>query len=973
MNKTNNRLYIFILLLGALCCAPQSLSARRGILSHMSKEDDSQANISSLENNERIEGHRSVPQNKSMVAAPENHSFTEPLKDSPHVFKERAKEPERDRRLNTNPMQDRRFNDDRIDQDHRTHNDHVKIKIKKIGSVSIPQMPTPPQSDTESQKEETRVPKETIKESNHSFDKKDFKNASFKDKNRQDPKNNFSDPREERTKNEHNKPGQQEQNEKEQDRQNNQINNNKTKKEEPKKATLTTAEKKHLHKELIQKEKDEQMVRFYFEDATLENLVRYIEELYNVKFFTDDDLNPVPQGRAILKGHKITFTTNKPLTRTEAWDLFLKFLDMAGLAVVPGQGDSSKTEAINPNKAHKKTAFYRITSLTDANKEVLPTFFDTKLDLIPDNSTKVRYVFFVKNTPLGAIQEVVKAFSSSTAGPILTFPDLNGLIVTDKGSNIRSLMKIIKEFDKEMPEAMSVLKLKKSDAIEVAKLYQTLTRAEAPKGAARFMNQRNQPKALYFPANARIIPEPRTNSLVLLGPKEALAKIEEFITKHVDVELDMPYSPLHIYELQYTQARNIAQILTNTAAKFGSGTQAGQYGGVRDGNQYFGPMSITPDTAGNKLIIKAEENDYDKLVDIIKKLDVVQPQAIVEVLIVDVITNDDKVLGTQIRSKSEGSIAKNMDFQRSGLPVSGGNYGGVVNASNGSLLGNLINLASSAASGATVVSVGNNTTGIWGIMSVLQQTAKTDIISNPFLLATNNYQANVKLGSTRNIATSSVTSNGVTTVGRSQDSANLDVTITPQISTDGSIQMTINITVQDYTSANVESGDKITKTVNTAAIVQNREVLVLGGIIKNKVTQEVRKVPILGDIPGLGWFFKSKSKSKSRSNVLIFVSPQILYPGMQETATQYMQNKVNLTTELSRNSGTHDKTGKDPINNLFFGGSGHDETVSHMNEFMKQSTPQKKEVKKKKTSKLTRKIYKKRSRKFSTKKKGLEE
>lgn len=899
MNKKTNRLYIFILMLVIVSCSSQNLFARRGILSNM-PEQDSHPNFSSFEKEQRPEFSNFNP-NTERFSSPQER------------FQHKNHEAERHR-----------------------YKEPIEVETKQVGSVAIPQIPTPPQLDKAKLEDRIKTPNETGQRfhQENTLQKKDESHRAHHNEHKH-----------------HNEKNKQHHEEKVKERH---------------KHKETSAEEKHLQKIATREEKEHQMVRFYFEDATLENLVRYMEELYDVKFFTDDDLNPTPQGGAVLKGHRITFTTNKPLTRTEAWDLFLKFLDMAGLTVIPGEGDTLKSEHINPNKPHKKPLFYRITTLTNANKEVLPTFFNTKLDAIPDNSTKVRYVFFVKNSPLATIQEIVKSFSSSSAGPPLIFPDLNALIITDKGSNIRALMHIIKEFDKEMPEAMSVLKLKRSDAIEVARLYESLTRAEAPQGAARFVTQRSQPKSLYFPVNARVIPEPRTNSLILLGPKAALIKIEEFIIKHVDVELDMPYSPLHIYELQYTQARNIAQILNQTAASFGSGTAAAQYGGVRDGNQYFGPLSITPDESGNRLIIKAEENDYIKLVDIIKKLDVVQPQTIIEVLIVDVTTGEDKILGTQIRNKSEGSLIKNVDFQRTGLPVSGGNFGGVVNASNGSLLGNLISLASNAATGSTVLSVGNNNSGIWGIMSILQQNTKTDVISNPFLLATNNYQAQVTLGSTRNIATSVVQGNGQNSIGYSQDQANLEVTITPQISSDGSIQMAINITIQDYSSSNVESGDKTIKTVQTAATVQNREVLVLGGIIKNKVTQLVRKVPLLGDIPGLGWLFKTKSKVKSQSNLLVFICPQIIYPGMEVATTEYMKKKAEVTTALSRNSGAHDQSGKDPINNLFFGSSGHDETVKQMSEFMNQNAPKKerknKKKEKKKIVKAPRKSSKKRKR-----------
>ncbi len=674
-------------------------------------------------------------------------------------------------------------------------------------------------------------------------------------------------------------------------------------------ATPTEQEKKsddtdkELAEQLLEQQQDDQLVRFYFEDATLENLVHYIEDLYKIKFFADDDITPTPQGGGVLKGHKITFKTNKPLTRDQAWNLFLKFLDMAGLSVIPAETEG----------------FYRITTPTIANKEVLPTYFDTSLDDIPDNSLKVRYVFFLKNAPLATIQKLVATFASSTAAPVQTFPDLNALIVVDKGSNIRSLMKIVQEFDKDMPEAMVILKLKRADAQEVATLYQNLTKTEAPQGVARFLTQRNQPSSLYFPANVRIIPEPRTNALILLGARKELNKIEEFIVKHIDVELDMPYSPLHIYELQHTLASNISTILNNTVTKFGSGTVVGQYGGVRDGNQFFGPVNITPDTVGNRLVIRAEENDYLKLKEIIQKLDVVQPQVIIEVLIVDVQTTDSKILGSQFRNKENG-LVKNVDFQRSGLPNSNG-FSSVVNATDGSLLGNLIALASSGAqsTGATLLSVGKQASGVWAIFNMLQSTAKTDILSNPFLLTTNNFTANVSLGSTRQVRTTTVNTGGQTVGGDTTMTAALDVTITPQISSDGSVQMSISITIKDFTSSNLATGDTITKEVKTSAIVGNREVLVLGGVIKDKITHNLNKVPVLGSIPVLGWFFKSKTKEYFKSNVLIFISPQIIYPGMEKTMNQYMNTRAERAKSPLEHAGASDMAArKDPINRFFF-------------------------------------------------------
>ena len=682
----------------------------------------------------------------------------------------------------------------------------------------------------------------------------------------------------------------------------------KTKPSEPE-----TAEQKAKRVALAKKEQEkDQLVRFYFEDASLENLVRYIEELFAIKFFVDDDLTPPPAGGALLKGNKITFKTNKPMTRDQAWTLFLKFLDMAGLSVVESQ----------------ITGFYRITTVTNANKEVLPTFFNTSVDSLPDNSLKVRYVFFVKNASLATIQTIIFQLASTTA-VIDPFADLNAIIITDKAVNIRSLMKIIHELDKDMPEAMSILRLKKADATDVYNLYTDLTKTESPQGMARFFGQRAQPDSLYFPANARLIVEPRTNSLILLGPAKSLAKIEDFVTKYIDVELDMPYSPLYIYEVQYLNAANLATILT-TVVGFGQGSTAGTFGGVRNGNEYFGPINITAEPTGNRLIIKAEERDYRKLLPIIQEMDVLQPEVAIEVLIVNVSSTDTKQIGSQIHNKVPNSPFQNVNMQTSGFITPGGPSGPVVNATTGSLLGNLISLATggTVGDGSTYMTIGDATNGVWGIFKTLKSFSDSSVIANPFLLSTNNYAASIQVGTSRQVQTGSVVSSQGPTASYETLPANLTVNLSPQISLDSSVQMSITVNLTSFSDpTNTASGNTFTQAVTTSVAVKNREIVVLGGLVQNQVSDVETKVPILGDIPLVGWLFKNKQKTITKSNLLIFISPRILTLKANEDVDYYTLNKSQEARELVGEMGAPSDN-RDPLNRMFFGPNAQDAEIT---------------------------------------------
>ena len=221
------------------------------------------------------------------------------------------------------------------------------------------------------------------------------------------------------------------------------------------------------------------------------------------------------------------------------------------------------------------------------------------------------------------------------------------------------------------------------------------------------------PTAVYFPENTRVFSERRTNTLIILGTKDGIKKVEDFIVNYIDTELKLPYSPLYVYELQYTKAEDMATIL-NSATKFSPESAAAQSGGVRDGEKYLRPMFFQAEPSGNRLLINAEKEDYLKVVDVIKKLDVKQPQVAIEVLIVNVINADNCELGVQIRNKDAFTLGSSVNFQTSGFPDAT-NGGTVVLNQDGSLMGNLVNLAQSQTPGALLVSIANTANSVWAI------------------------------------------------------------------------------------------------------------------------------------------------------------------------------------------------------------------------------------------------------------------
>ncbi|MFA6066542.1 MAG: secretin N-terminal domain-containing protein [Candidatus Babeliaceae bacterium] len=658
----------------------------------------------------------------------------------------------------------------------------------------------------------------------------------------------------------------------------------------------------------------DELIEFEFENAELSSLITYIEKKFSLKFIMDDQLTPLPNGGKSALGTKISFRTYKPLSKKSAWDIFITFLDMAGLATAPG-----------PDKG-----IYRITttdprSPLSVNKNALPSFIGIDPSLIPNNDTRIRYIYFVENTSLDVIKNVIDTMKSASSPGLIIFPELRALMMTDKGSNIKAILEVVKELDRvNVPETLSIIKLRRTDATKVADLYKSLVKDEAQQagvGGIRLLGGRRQSTNSYFPEGTKVIAEPRTNTLILLGNKEAIKKIETFIIKEIDKELDVPFSPLHIYQLKYVAAEAMANILKE-AIQFQTDTEAAKYGGVRDGDKYFKSLTITPEKTGNRLIINADYEDYLKLYEILQKIDVEQPQVAIKAMILEVDLTDTRNFGIQMRNKKpgpDGLLGNNVNYQTSGLA---GLDTPVVENPNGTgatrLLGNLVSLASNdTIAGSTFVTLGSDLFGVWGMFTVLQSLTNVSIIANPFLITTHKYPASVSIGNTRRVITgTSVTPSGP--INSFDDlTAKLEIYVEPQISYEGFIIMNVRIDVETFTDTATSSGNRIKREIKTSVIMADNEVLALGGIMRDDIAEKESKVPILGDIPVVGWFFKNKSKVVNRSSLVVLITPEVIPSYSEKFAERFTNTKINDAQSTLSECHEMDQL-RDPIHRWFF-------------------------------------------------------
>ncbi len=673
-------------------------------------------------------------------------------------------------------------------------------------------------------------------------------------------------------------------------------------------------------------DESDDLVEFQFENTDLKNIILQMGTLFNVTFLTDDMIDPLPQipNAKSTKGFKVSFRTNKPMTKKAAWALFQTILDVSGFSLVPDA---------QPGR-------YRVVASGErTTKSALPIFVGTDPAQLPNDDRMIRYIYFVENGNIDVIAGIVDKLRSLGTSDLLILGGAKAFILTEKAYNVRMLMEIVKEFDRvSIPQAMSVLKLRRADAADVKDLFDKLMgTAEDKSMPYMFMPPRQQPTALYFPQNTRIIAEPRTNSLIILGSPDSIERIENVIRRDIDKDPETPHSPLFHYDLKYADAATVKNILDQTAGAFGQDTQAGKVGGVRGVDKYLRPMSFIANPTSNSIIIRGDYQDYLMVKKLLDEIDEPQPQVSLEVLVIALNLSKNRGLGTQLRSsagvcKGTNSLLGNrVEFQTSGLGGQGivERQSGTNTNNNGPvlgdrLMGNLLDLISTAygpglPAGSTVLTLGADVFGVWGILQMLEAFTSVEIVANPFLLASNKQEATVVIAETRRVVTSLViTSNTNQQAGFDNYTAGLTVKITPQINSDGMIGLTVKVQLSQFSpgssSLNVA---KIVREVDTNAILSDREVLAIGGLIQNRTQDSVSMNPILGKIPLLGWLFRNRNKTDERDNLLILISAQIINPETESAAARMTEKHVNDyygSLETMRQADNH----RDPIFRSFF-------------------------------------------------------
>ncbi|MGE0206742.1 MAG: secretin N-terminal domain-containing protein [Candidatus Babeliales bacterium] len=649
-------------------------------------------------------------------------------------------------------------------------------------------------------------------------------------------------------------------------------------------------------------------IKFEFTDKPLVDIINELAQ--------EKKLNIIlPQGDPVEIKTKVTYHLKKPLTLAQAWKEVISLLDLAGYTMQPQGTDMLLIRKVDDN----------------IKKQITSIFIDQPLDKLPDNENFIRAVFYLANINLknesswGDLNPILTDMLSAKAN-IQVDKKTNALILTDKATNIKSVMKIVLELDKGGPkDSIEVIPLYYTSADDIQKLFDQLLapRQQPVPGAPPVQEQ-----ASYFPKNTRIIALPRNNNLVIMGTPYTIDLVRDFIIKYIDRPLESGESILHIYDLQYLDAQQFQPVLQQIVSPGQTGQSTGQ--AVAQGpKQYFQgviiaaektseteqlapstvgtngstagaqPQAETAKVGGNRLLIAARKKDWIRIKQLIEDLDKPQPQISLEVLVADITLNSDKLLGSQMRNKQgwNDAISQGVDWQSAQLnqpvlkaaPINPDGTGAsdiFTQLPADALMSNLLqlndpfgngqNLASVMTPGSLVFSLKDSANnGIWSVWQFINNYTTATLIAQPFVVTKNHQQASVTIAQQRFVAGKADTSNTAVNVANEWITAAFTIDILPHISSSGNVNLQVVVKINQFASSDVTNNTRLTRLVQTNANVGDGQILALGGLTRESTDDAMRETPVLGNFPILGWFFKAKQKIKERNNLIIFIRPVI--------------------------------------------------------------------------------------------------
>ncbi len=634
---------------------------------------------------------------------------------------------------------------------------------------------------------------------------------------------------------------------------------------------------------------------FDFQNTDLVEVIKAMNKLTGKNIILDNSK---------IRG-KITILAPSKITVAEAYKAFLSALAMNGLTIVP----SGK--------------FLKIMSAKDAQKNSIETY----TEYFPNTDQMITRIIRLKYI---SAEEVQRALSrlKSRSGEMQAYGPTNSIIITDYGSNIQRISGILDHLDVPgFEEQLTVIRIEHAKAKEISSIIDKIINKGSSgrrSGSSRF-RRRSKSRGAGGQSGSEsyslVVPDDRSNSIIVMGNKAGIIRIKKLVKK-----LDFPLNPedaggVYVYYVRHVKAKQIADVLSGIAADVKSTKRPGgnsrrpQPSSSGNSSLFGGDVKITADEVTNSLVVTASKQDYAIVKGLLAKLDISRDQVFVKTIIMEMDAQ---------RGSNWGVNYFKFDHNSNGLGRVGFGTGTLADFANplggaGAILGfgdgETFELQLPTGKTATIPS-------LLTLIHFLKTHVGGNILSQPQIMAVDNEEATIEVGQEVPVGTTttSTTTGNVQSIERKQ--ATIKLTITPFISPDtDSVMMNIDQQVKQVSQDRVQASQLAnaavtlnTRAIKTSIVVDSGDTAVLGGLMQDQESEQVNKVPLLGDIPLLGWLFKGRKIDRVKKNLLVFITPKVVR--MSQDNSDLLNEKLNERLDFIKTYMKGKDYHKDVIENL---------------------------------------------------------
>jgi general secretion pathway protein D len=603
-------------------------------------------------------------------------------------------------------------------------------------------------------------------------------------------------------------------------------------------------------------------VQFSLEDADLPELIKVMGQLTGKRFIFGGKVRNI----------KATIYSPQKVTVAEAYQAFLAILETNGLTVIP----------------HGK--FLKIVESPGVVTQATPIYGPGQA-----NAAEDRYITRLHRLQYVTADEVANVLThfKSRDGDITIYSPGNLLIITDTGTNIKRMMQIVEEIDVAgIGDQIWVEPIHYSGAQEIATKLNEIF--DVNKGAAAAPGGARGPGSQAIESRVtKIIPEERTNSIVVIGTEKAYLRILELIKR-----LDVPMTgegEIHVLPLQHADAEELAKTLTDITGGKGGVPQGPKVPGQPSTTTVFeGTIRITADKSTNSLVITSSLRDYASLRNVIDRLDQARRQVFIEAVIMEVSTDHTNKLGVSFHG---GDNVSSVGPDGSVI-LGGSNALGSVGFPNITDPSSLQGLALGVRSNTllTLAGIGISVPAFGVSLQAVTTSGDTNVLSTPHIMATDNVVAEINVG--ENVPLQSSLLGSVAGIGGlpgaagataglgglggapfgsafggiSRQNVGTKLKLTPHINDSNEVRLEIDEEISELGAA-----QRITqRNVKTQVVIQDQQTIVIGGLVRDFVSNDETKIPVLGDIPIIGALFKQTSRRNQKRNLLLILTPYVI-------------------------------------------------------------------------------------------------